>query len=411
MTIRKNKIHFRIAVLAITGFSSHAYALEWQGLLDVRAIATDSERSWTNDGLGKLRYDSSNQGVRLGQGFLRVDDDLTDTVTASVTLNAADDRQHVVDATEAWLRWNPVPTGPWKAKVKIGAFFPAMSLENDGLGWTPTRTITSSAVNSWIGDELRTKGLEVNLQRSGRSEGFPHNYGFTAAVFNGNDPAGTLMAWRGWTIGDRITGLSESIEIPDLPVYRSDGAIPRQTRDVHVFRELDNTPGYYVGANYGYGGWIEIAGMHYDNGGHPLVVKDGQYSWDTRFNHLSIRVRPGNDWELLFQGLAGSTLMGANAVHVRYQAWYALVSHPLGSGNLALRFDWFRTRESDILPSDPNGEDGHATALAYTYELSPSLTFAAEGLIVQSTRAARLLIGDAAYQSERSITTSLRWHY
>ena len=48
--------------------------------------------------------------------------------------------------------------------VKAGAFFPAISLENDDLGWTSPYTLTPSAINSWIGEELRTIGSEGILR-------------------------------------------------------------------------------------------------------------------------------------------------------------------------------------------------------------------------------------------------------
>ena len=48
--------------------------------------------------------------------------------------------------------------------MKTGAFFPTISLENDDLGWTSPYTLTPSAINSWIGDELRTIGSEAILR-------------------------------------------------------------------------------------------------------------------------------------------------------------------------------------------------------------------------------------------------------
>ena len=51
-------------------------------------------------------------------------------------------------------------TGRVSWSVKAGAFFPTISLENDDLGWTSPYTLTPSAINSWIGEELRTIGSE-----------------------------------------------------------------------------------------------------------------------------------------------------------------------------------------------------------------------------------------------------------
>jgi hypothetical protein len=85
-----------------------------------------------------------------------------------------------------------------------------------------------------------------------------------AAVFTGNDPTGTLLAWRGWSISDRIAGRNESLQLPDLPVYRRWGAIPWQHRTIHPFREVDGRLGYYAGASVNVGARQELAALRYD---------------------------------------------------------------------------------------------------------------------------------------------------
>ena len=412
MTIATHaRLLFQPAVVLALSLPLAAHGVEVSGVLDVRALSANGDRSWTSSGLGKSRYDSAS--VRLGQAILGAEQELTDALTASAVLNASDDRRRLVDLQEAWLGWNPVPTGPWKIRAKAGLFFPTINqeIDYDRLTWTPTRTISASAINSWIGEELRTKGLELSLTHRGRASGSPHDFGVTAAAFNGNDPAGTLLAWRGWGIGDRITGVSEAIQLADLPVYRSGGAINKQARDIKLFREIDGRAGYYAGVNYAYADMIEVTAMHYDNRGDPLIVQQGQYSWATTFNHLGMRLRPAGGWELMTQWLSGSTVMGPRAVALDYRAWYALASHPLGKGVLTLRYDQFRTREHDILPADPNGENGRSIALAYVYEISPMVSLVTEALSVQSTRPARTLIGDAPGQYERSLATALRWQF
>ena len=391
------------------------HAIELSGLVDLRVVATDAERSWTRDGLDKTRFDRSSGTVKLGQAFLRANAELLDMVTATVVASAGDDRGGGVDITEAWIGWNPVPRGPWKARVKVGSFFPATNLEidYDSIGWTPVRTLSSSAINSWMGEELRINGVEASLRRKGHSQGSSHDIGFTAAVFKGNDPTGTLLAWRGWSLSDRITGLKEPIRLADLPVYGPGGALEAQDRSIHVFREIDNRPGYYFGAHYGYDGWLSVDAMHYDNRGDPLVLKQGQYSWHTRFDHLSARMHFGDKWVLLFQGLRGETAMGPNAVRLRFDAWYAMASRPLGPGNLTLRYDRFRVREqsTDLLPTDPNSEKGRALALAYLWPVNESISLVSEALVVRSSRVARTLIGEPIGKTERSLVAAIRWHF
>ncbi|WP_146204585.1 hypothetical protein [Massilia glaciei] len=387
-----------------------AFAIDWSGVVDMRAVYAHADQSWTREGLGKLRYDGSNDGLRLGQAMLRGQAELADTVSATLVLSAEDDRNGIVDVTEAWLRWSPLPSGPWKTSVRAGAFFSPMSLENNGIGWTPTRTISTSAINSWIGEELRTRGLEVSTVRRGRMLGQPHDVGFSASVFDGNDAAGSLLAWRGWSISDRITGLSEPLLMADLPVYRPDGRLKKQWRSIRVFKEIDDRIGFQLGAQYGYGGWLELAATKYDNRANPTIIKEGQYSWRVRFEHVSARVR-AKGWEVLFQAMDGQTWMGAPGAGVDFRAWFLLASHPVGAGKVSLRYDRFKLREDDVVPEDPNGEHGGAVALAYARPLTPKLTLVAEALAVDSTRPARALLGDAPHQRESSVTTSLRWRF
>ena len=92
---------------------------------------------------------------------------------------------------------------------------------------------------------------------------------------------------------------------------------------------------------------------------------------------LSLQL-PGEP-ELLAQGMHGGTLMGPNA---RARALCIVVSagQPRGrAGRATVRYDWFKTTDRDIMPlPDPNGESGHAWALAYSLPLPHSLKLVAE---------------------------------
>ena len=390
-----------------------AKAVEVTGLLDVRLFATDTQQSWMGAGLDKARFDAGPGRLRLGGAFLKVEGDVSDSVSGSLVLSAQDDRKGMLDVNEAFLSWSPVPSSAWKTRVRAGAFFPVTSIEfdYDNISWTPRDTISSSAINSWIGEELRTIGLEYNLFRNGRLEGSPHDFGFTAAAYLGNDPTGTLIAWRGWSVSDRITGLSETLPMADLPFFRPVTPGPQtQSRFINEFRELDQRLGFYLAANYAYAGRLEAAVMRYDNRADPMAFSEGQYGWLTRFNHVSLRIKQMGMWDFSFQALHGDTLMGPGAVYLDFSAWYLLASRPLGPGTLALRYDKFDAKEraTDIVPFDPNSEDGQSLAMAYHWKISPKVSLVSEFLTVQSDRPARRLIGAPAGRIERSLTTSLR---
>ncbi len=420
MNLRAKRFIFRVLQVGflVTGatpsWTVAAGAVELRGVLDLRLVASDAQRSWLGSGLDKTRFDRDSSPLRLGQAILRMDADLAPALSVVGVFSASDDRRGLLDVNEAWFAWSPVPSSPWKTRVRAGAFFPVSSLEvgYDNIGWTPEHTVSSSAINSWLGEELRTKGIEVNFSRNGRLTGSPHDFGVTGALLFGNDPVGTLLAWRGWSVGDRISGLSESLPLADLPVFRSSGELPDQARSINVFREIDGRPGFYVGANYAYAGAVtpELAVLHYDNRGDPLVIRSGQYSWRTRFNHASVRMRGLGRWELSAQALEGNTQMGPNAVSLDYRAWYFLASHPWGPGRVAMRVDQFNTRErsEDVIPTDANSETGHALALAYHWRINTAVSLVSEALIVSSDRPARSVLGLPANRLERTLTAALR---
>lgn len=402
-----------VSTVALCIVCGAADADEWHGFVDLRAVSVDAAGNWTRAGLAKSRYEADASGLGLGQAVVQGEIDLPAALSAVATLSASDRHAGVVDVREAWIEWRPVPTSAWKLRAKAGFFFPPSSVEIDygGIAWTPVRTISSSAINSWIGEELRTNGVEVQLSHTGRYERSPHDYGITFAIFQGNDPAGTLLAWRGWSIGDLIAGRNDAARLPDLPVYRADGPIPKQDRVVHPFREIDGRAGYYLGANYRYGEVAELAWLRYDNRADPLEVKHGQYGWRTRFDHASVVLRLGHGWEARAQLMRGDTLMGTTAVALDFRAWFALISRQLGPGTLALRYDRFSTGEHDILPKDPNSERGRALALAYSINVSDAVAVVAELTAIDSTRDARLLLGEGRRQIERSLAASVRWRF
>ncbi|TFW19630.1 hypothetical protein E4L96_11555 [Massilia arenosa] len=402
------KSQWTCLVFAAVGFASHA--AELHGALDLRASA--STRGGIRDGgLGKLRSGGSTLGS--GQAVLAADSDLSDNLSAQVELSADSDHAGVLDIRSAVLTWSPLPSDAWKTRVRAGFFFPPSSVEiaYGAPGWLPARTISSAAVNSWIGEEIRTQGIEWSTRRLGRFAGSAYDVGLVAAVFNHNDPAGTLLAWRGWSISDRIAGRNEARRLPDLPVYRPDGPIPRQSGLLRPFREIDGRLGYYVGAELVLPERAQLAALHYDNRADALAVQDGQYGWHTRFDLATLTLQPGRGWTVLAQALHGDTLMGARAVALDFEAVYVLVSHRLGAGTASARYDRFQTREHDLLPADPNNETGHGLAVAWALPLTDQWSWLSEALFINSTRAARRLVGQPARLSEHSVTTALRFEF
>jgi hypothetical protein len=123
------------------------------GYGDLRAIAPGGDQTWLKGGLGKFRYGAA-QNIG-GEAVLQAELALDDGLSAVTLLRAEPEDRAGLDALEGYLRYAPASDGDVGWSVKAGTFFPTISLENDDLGWASPYTLTPSAINSWIGEELR----------------------------------------------------------------------------------------------------------------------------------------------------------------------------------------------------------------------------------------------------------------
>ncbi len=103
-------------------------------------------------------------------------------------------------------------------------------------GWRSPYTLSFSAINTWVGEELRTIGAEYSLDWLGRSHGHDFDFTLSAAAYGWNDTAGTVVATRGWGLHDRQSTL--------FGRYANDGSpLPQRTL---FYDDLDKRAGYYV---------------------------------------------------------------------------------------------------------------------------------------------------------------------
>src|SRR5262249_39821269 len=161
-------------------------------------------------------------------------------LSANVVLRVEDYQKTFVDVMEAYVRYRPVSTNAWRWSIKAGAFFPPISLENTEVGWTRGWTLTPSAITSWGGDELCTVGgeAEIEWRREART------ISAEAAAFGYNDPAGVLIAFRGWIFEDHPSTLIDRERLPDA--LATDFGI-RGPLYANEFAETDGRIGWYAG--------------------------------------------------------------------------------------------------------------------------------------------------------------------
>src|SRR5690606_13848366 len=287
--------------LAVSPFTAQAQAA-WHGYLDLRLAAPASEQDWGDGGLGKTRFGGGNvdasASAALGASF-----QLAPELLAAAELQVQPEQERAADVLEAWVRWRPVSTTPWRWSLRAGVFFPPVSLENDGPGWTSAWTLTPSAINSWVGEELRATGAEFRLEHRARAG----TWSATIAAFGRNDPAGDLLASRGWAMGDLTTGAFGTLREPDVyaPVARTTAPVM-----FHPFREIDHRVGWYGALQWDGAGGRGLTLLRYDNRADPTAWEwQGRrkvFAWHTRFWSLGGQARIG-DITLLAQAMRGAT--------------------------------------------------------------------------------------------------------
>lgn len=342
-------------------------AVEVSGIVQANFAVADDARSYQNNGTGILRYDDDSLNIQ--QTVLRLSQDLGSDFNLSLTGNYYEDGEHNFGLTQAVVTYKPLTAGTSKFRVRAGFFYPEMSLENVDKGWLSPYTYTQSAINSWIGEELRTAGIEVSLQNPGRLRKSPWSWDIHLAAFRGNDPLGTLLSWRGWAQHDRQSLHQDRVEFASYPTVVG----PRINHPswVEPFHEIDGRTGYYLGFHLAYYQQTKLRYYYYDNNGDPLAVNDQRlYAWDTRFHSLALQHNFDRNTRLIAQWMTGNTVMGNDWVNVDFDSWYLMLSHKWQQHRFSLRYDNFKAREDDVWPWDKNDSDGYGVTLAWRYNLN-----------------------------------------
>jgi len=390
-------------------------------LMDARLLHVDATETWLDEGLGKLRYGDGTAGsdsdtlARLAELSLVLDVPFGWSWSGDLHAKLDFDTDDVrVDIVEGFLKYKSAPRASLQLKGRLGAFFPPVSLENDGVAWTSPFSITPSAINSWIGEEVRTIGGEATLQRKGDES----TQGILAAIFTANDPTGTLLAWRGWSLHDRKTGLFERLALPPREAFEDDGLFPMQVQWIEPFTEIDDRMGFYTGCftELDYYGRANV--LYYNNMGDPAAFDGSQYAWRTRFVSVGTELFLPADASLMMQYLQGDTRMGGPAaVDVDYWSAYLLLTKPWGRHRVSVRHDWFDVEDRDMalrqtvsLPpnNDDSTEDGTSWMAAYTFIISKHHRLIFEYLVVDSTRPERARYGQDANIEETIAQVSYR---
>lgn len=359
-----------VAAALLAAGAAHGSA--WELDLDLRAVTSDASTSVLDDGYSPTRFSEAQSGLQLGRLRLALDAPLGEVWRLHLDASAWGNGRYrnSVGLTEAYLQFRPYPRDALRLRVKAGAFYAPISLENRAGGWASPYTLSFSALNSWLAEELRTIGLETQLDWLGTRCGLPFDIDVVGGVFGWNELAGAALAARGFVLDDRQT-----------PLFDSVGGLRNESgARIEPFRQIDGRAGYYGGLELRHFDRVVIRALRYDNRADPSARDTVSHivAWRTTFNSAGARAELDGGWTVIAQWLAGQTEIapGGSPSEWPFKARYGLLSKRLGRHTLSVRYDRF---EVDNRNAEPDGaQSGHAWTAAYAFSAGKSWTVTLE---------------------------------
>lgn len=385
---------------------------------DARLVLANGHTSFADGGFGKTRFDGTASGdyqfhAVPVEGDLIWQPRFTSSVSGNVSVAWQRDQEDAVDVLESYLTFIPRRRGNVNFSFKAGLYWPEISLEHStGGAWSTVYTITPSAINSWVGEEVKVIGAEGTVRATIGNQ----DVSLTGAVFGFNDTSGTLLSFRGWGLHDLKATAFGHFKLPPLNAFMS-GAQENVTRSLF---EIDNRVGFYGRAEWRPSSTVVLNAFYYDNRGDPEAFSDRlQWGWRTRFWNVGLIADLSPRTRIIAQGMTGSTIMGripTNAterwVHTHYRSAFALLSQEVGKGAFSGRVEWFGTKEKGSRMSNTDEpEDGWAMTAAVRWPLWQRFTGFLELLHVESTRGARVRVGIPPKESQTVAQAALRFRW
>jgi hypothetical protein len=391
------------AALAWLGLAAGSQAADWEVSLDTRLVQSDAARAFMDGGLGTTRFDSHDSGLQLGRLRLALSEPLGELWSAHLDASVWDDKDRSpVGVTEAYLQFRPYPRNGYRLRIKAGAFYPPVSLENRAAGWESPYSLSYSAINTWLGVEVRTIGLEAQLDWLGTRTGHAFDFGLTAGAFGWNDGAGVVLASDGFMLHDRQTPVFGRVGQPGVPpLYGSE-----------PFLELDHRAGVYAGLEARYLDRVVLRVLRYDNRADPtqLDTVSGAIAWDTRFNSAGLRIESETGWTGIVQWMQGETSIApppGQTLAWPFHAQFALLSKRVRRHTFSVRYDRFEVDTN--IPTGDGYQGGHAFTAAWMFEVDPHWRLALEWLRVRSYSENREELGGAPFLTETQLQLAVRY--
>src|SRR5438552_5783727 len=152
--------------------------------------------------------------------------------------------------------------------ARAGLMFPPVSLEHEGADWHVKDSITPSAINSWIGEEVRPVAVEGTVA----ADFGKNKLRATAALMAANDTSGTLLTFRGWALHDRMTLAGHRQPLPPLDEELAGYQAPFTHPLLDIHNGFAHRPGYYAKLSWQPPIPVRLELFRYDNRADPRDV-------------------------------------------------------------------------------------------------------------------------------------------
>ena len=369
--------------------------VSFSGTIDARVIRTGHQLGWEErgraiTGAGAEKLGKSAVKFALPRAALAMDWTYDNEVVGFAQINLDDHanngtQDYTVGLFEAYLKLKPFKnSGLFKdTSYRIGMFVPPVSLEHEGTAWSTQYSVTPSAINTWIGEEVKVLGIEESWEFAISQW---HRLQTTWSVFTGNDPIGGILAWRGWAFHDYQLKAGDRLFFQQV-----DPAISPTNWGFPV-KEVDGNPAVYGKIRYLWGDDLLFDIFHYRNFASEEDFDGADYAWRANFSNLGLKWNFSQSWTLLSQYMWGESAMGDRLtnifVDVDFEAWYLMLNFSRQDHALSLRYDQFRVDDVDGV-SDNNNQEGWAALFSYRYNYSEAQQFTIEYLRAISHRIGR----------------------
>jgi hypothetical protein len=359
-------MHAAVLVLALIDFNGH---------VATRGVNATGPESWLERGWGRLEAGGDRDHL-FGTAQLGLDW----TPNRHFDLHVSGVARHDALGTGAGIVEAYAETrasfGLDEVQLRAGQFFLPTSRENRDALWTSPYTIHFSALNSWIGEEVRPIGIDLQYRHT-TSRG--HAIATAATAFRGNDSMGALLAWRGWSIGNRLSTYAEVLPLPPLATLDTFFALQRKDGTKPFGTDLDGRPGYSARVRYSVPQRANVLYTYVDNRGDRELHR-GEYAWATKFHLIGAEFGDPDRVIVAAESMRGSTTMGRGVAFVDadFFAAYVLVSGKSGRNRLTARYEIFSTGEQDFSPAEVNEENGRAWTFTWFFDVRTPLRLGAE---------------------------------